>query len=430
MTPTDHRDLKGTLRRFVVQHGLLGIIHHCLPTLLLGWAFSLRRLSPAFRRNRGNLAPYSILVVRLDHIGDVVLSSPLLRELRRLYPEAHITILVGSVARPLVEYCPHVDEVLDLPAGTKPFTSLIPDLRSTVAFCKSKLKRRFWDLVIVPRWDTDVYFATLMSTYTCADRRVAFSETGSYTKRRLNWGFDNLYTHLLPTGTPKHEVERNLDFVRYLGGDIAKTDLELWLTPSDRAYADACRADFGLGESDPVIAFGIGSSSKRTQWPASRFAELIDRMRSNLAFTPAIICGPEETGLAGEVRDHTSTKILVPAGPSIRQTAAFLSRCALFIGNDSGPLHLAAAAGIPVIEISCHPIGGDADGENSPDRFGPFTDKRIIVRPRQPKQPCRKNCVLQEPHCISEVSVAQVAKEVSILFEGHFKSCTCQAGSQ
>jgi heptosyltransferase-2 len=87
----------------------------------------------------------------------------------------------------------------------------------------------------------------------------------------------------------------------------------------------------------------------------------------------------------------------------------------LFIGNDSGPLHLAVAAGIPVVEISCHPADGDPNGENSPDRFGPFTSRCRIVRPERAKDPCQSSCASSQPHCIAQVSVAQVGHAVTSL---------------
>jgi ADP-heptose:LPS heptosyltransferase len=417
------------LRRLGARYDLLGIVHYCLPTLLLGTALRLRALFRVRRRGCEPTIPNSIIVFRLDGIGDVVLSSGMLRELRRLYAHAHITIVVSTGTRSLLEDCPYVDEVLDKPTGSNSLASVFANLRTTLAFCRKTLCQRRWDLAIVPRWDADTYFAGLMCLYIGATRRIAFSDHSSPRKHHLNWGFNSLYTDVLPPGPLKHEAERNLDIVRYLGGRIQRTDLELWLTPVDHADVDKCWRHFGLAESSKVIAFGVGADSGRRRWPAHRFAALIDGLCSTGEFRPAIICGPNDAGLVREIQQYSGSELIVPSAPSLRQTAALLSRCVLFIGNDSGPMHVAAAVGLPVVEISCHPAHADPEGTNSPERFGPFTKRRAIVKPPPQGPPCVKGCTSAQPHCITKVSVAEVASAAcrllgaGIVFRGA-RDCT------
>ena len=405
------------LRQVGARYQLSGILHYCVPTLVLSAAFSTWRHGRARNRGGSRCSPLSIIVFRLDGIGDVVLSSAMLRELRRLYATARITLVVSSSTRSLVEHCPYVDEVLYKPTGFDSLNSLIVDLKVMGAFSRRRLCWRRWDLAIVPRWDADIYFATLMSLYAGATRRVAFTRNSSAGKRCLNWGFDSLCTDVLPSGPPRHEVDRTLEVVRYLGGHIESTDLELWLTAADAAYAETSWSGFGLTGSEAVIAFGIGAGHRRRRWPARAFAALIDILRSSLEFVPAIVCGNDELSLAREVQKFTDARLLLLQQPSLRQTAAFLSRCALFIGNDSGPMHMAAAAGIPVVEISCHPADGDPDDAHSPTRFGAFTTHAVVVQPHGAKKPCSGGCSSMEAHCIMEVLPAQVAEAATRLFQ-------------
>lgn len=370
----------------------------------------------------------SIIVFRLDAIGDVVLSSAMLREVRRLYPAAHITLVVSSTTRSLVEHCPYIDEVLDKPTGFYKPGLLIRDLKAVAAFSIQKLRGRHWDLALVPRWDVDLYFATLMSVYIGATRRVAFTEKVSAAKHSFNWGFDTLCTDVLPSGPSEHEVQRNLDIVRYLGGHIEETNLEIWLTPEDEASAARLWSDLGLKASKAVFAFGIGASQSKKRWPAQAFARLIDILSSSVQFTPVIVCAAEELPLAQEVQDHTNTRLLVLQRRSLREVAAFLSRCTLFIGNDSGPMHIAAAAGLPVVEISCHPVDGDPECAHSPRRFGPFTNRAVVVQADRAKTPCSKSCLSQEAHCITQVSPAQVAEEATWLL--HKSSTDAHIGNR
>lgn len=406
------------------RFNLSGKLHYCVPTLFLGAVHWVWRLGRRRRQKGGHYTPLSIIIFRLDAIGDVVLSSAMLRELRRLYPTAHITLVVSSTTRSLVEHCPYVDEVLDKPTGSYELRSLIGDLKAMVAFSSRQLRRRHWDLALVPRWDVDMYFATLMSLYAGATRRVAFTEKVSIGKRLFNWGFDTLCTDVLPPCSPsRHEVERGLDMVRYLGGQIESANLEVWLTPADEAFAARIWSDFGLAESEVVFAFGIGASQSRKRWPAKAFAELIDILRSRFEFTAALVYGGNEELLAREIQDHTEAKLLPLQRPSLREAVAFLSRCALFIGNDSGPKHMAAAAGIPVVEISCHPVDGDPESALNPHRFGPYTSRSMVVQPDRAKEPCSRGCSSAEAHCITQVSPAQVAERAAGLLHKYSALC-------
>ncbi len=362
-------------------------------------------------------APQRIVIIRLDNIGDVVLSSSMLRELRSLYPGAWLTLVVNSYTRPLVEHCPYVNEVLDVSLAYTSVFSVFADLGRAFRFFRSTLGLQSWDMAIMPRWGPDTHFATLLAAWTGATRRIAFSERTSKERRRLNRGFDRLYTDVLPGGSLKHEAEHNLDIVRYLGGKIQSAGLEVWLSPSDQASADRYWTEAGLANSATVIAFGVGAKHSRRRWPAFRFAQLIEDLSSGLEFIPLVLCGPEDKALARAIRDRVKAAPLIPEDLSIRQTAALLGRCALFIGNDSGPMHLAAAMGLPTIEISCHPAAGDPEHENSPDRFGPFTDRRAILRPWQATPPCVSSCQFHEPHCITAVSVDSVAEKVTQMLD-------------
>jgi ADP-heptose:LPS heptosyltransferase len=395
-------------RWLLLRSHVAGVVHYCLPTLLLG---AILRVCMRSREAQAQ-EPRSIVIFRLDRIGDLILSSAMIRELRKLYREAHITAVVSAETQALIEHCPYVDEVVAKTGCGGSFTLLFGELATTFAFCRRHLSWRRWDLAIVPRWDADVHFATLMSCYTGATRRVAFSEKSSPVKRKLNWNFNRFFSDVLPAGALKHEAERNLDVVRHLGGRVTSNKLELWLRAADEEDAARRWVRLGLSKSDIVIAFGIGAGHERRRWPVASFAELIDRLASTLTVKAVLVCGPQEHHIARAVQSRTRSQVHFLENTSLRQSAAFVSRCSLFVGNDSGPMHIAAAAGIPVVEISCHPVDGDPNGENSPHRFGPFTPLFRVARPDLAKYPCKNSCSFEQPHCITQVSVPQVEREV------------------
>ena len=97
---------------------------------------------------------------------------------------------------------------------------------------------------------------------------------------------------------------------------------------------------------------------------------------------------------------------------TLRQTAAVLKRCELFIGNDAGPMHMAAAVGVPVIEISCQHRGGSSLEANSPTRFGPWGVENVVLQPENATGNCGETCEAEMAHCILGVTVEQVVKAV------------------
>jgi heptosyltransferase-2 len=101
---------------------------------------------------------------------------------------------------------------------------------------------------------------------------------------------------------------------------------------------------------------------------------------------------------------------------TLRQTAALLGRCAIFVGNDSGPMHLAVTQGTAVIEVSCHPVDGPVDHANSPARFGPWQVESRVVRPAHHRAPCHSGCRVRWPHCILGVAVGDVERAVGELW--------------
>jgi heptosyltransferase-2 len=93
---------------------------------------------------------------------------------------------------------------------------------------------------------------------------------------------------------------------------------------------------------------------------------------------------------------------------SLRETAAVLERCELFVGNDSAPMHMAAAADCSVVMISCHSVHGDPMHNNAPERFGPWRVRHSVVRPISPIAPCRGSCIATHAHCILGVTTESV----------------------
>jgi heptosyltransferase-2 len=350
-----------------------------------------------------------LLVVRLDEIGDAVMNVPLLRALRSRFPEAHVTAVVRPAAAALLAPCPYVDalHVLDTPAHG--ISRVLGRYRRALAFARAHFPSEPFDLAVVPRWEVDKYFATCLAYWSGARWRVGYSEHVSREKEIKNHGWDRLLTHPLPGGHGEHEVRRALGVAAFLGARVDDDALELWTTPGDEAAADRLLDAAGVVPGTPLVALAPGAGLPRRQWPAACLAEVGRRLAEHDGLRPLVLGSPDDRPLGAVIAARVGPAAVDLTGrASLRETVSLLRRCRLFVGNDSGPMHLAAAAGTPVVEVSCHPHGGDPEHPNAPERFGPWGTTGAVVRPEAPRPPCTDGCASAEPHCILEVSVDAV----------------------
>ncbi|HZD31118.1 MAG TPA: glycosyltransferase family 9 protein [Candidatus Angelobacter sp.] len=358
---------------------------------------------------RHHCIPSAILVVRLDQLGDLVLTTPLFRELKRLYPSARISVVVLPQYKAILTTNRTVDEILPLP---KVSASWLPArgrlLASVLWFHWTQLRRRQFDLAISPRWDVDESLATMLCVLANAQRRVGHSANVSAAKRRVNRGFDAAFDVVVPPAPLQHEVIRNLAVVEALGAQIVDRRPEITLTDNDRMFADEL-----LKHHDPrrlVVALGIGGRAAGRKWPLERFAECIALLNQCCPVQPVIVCSAQEDREAAALSVNLSAPPYILNGLPLRAVCAVLDRCDVFIGNDSGVAHLAAAMECPTVVVSRHPASGDPDHANSPERFAPWCRFQRVLQPANGLGGCMTSCRSAEPHCILQVSVAQVVE--------------------
>lgn len=378
----------------------------CFHTLS-GCADSAQRSSSDVRR---------VLIIRLDEIGDLILSSPLFRRIRSLFRGASITLVVKPGNVELVEYCPYVDEVLvfnqSAPRFAKPF--LLP-MRAFL-FAIRTFVRDHIDVAILPRWDVDESYATFLALFSGAKQRIGFSERVHPRKQLLNRGFDRMLSVAVYDVDLKHEVERNLRIAKELGSFEGGNRLEVWTGPEDADYAARVFKEHHVFSSQPVIGFGVGARHPKRVWPIERFIEVGKWLIQQCQARILVIGAREEE----EYGDALATKlgrgvINLVGKTTLRQVAEIFKRTVLLIGNDSAPIHIAAAVGVPVVEISCHPRTGAFLHVNSPERFGPWGVRNAVVRPQQALPPCTDACCAAQAHCITSVTAEEVMNAIESL---------------
>lgn len=352
-----------------------------------------------------------VLIVRLDAIGDLVMMSPSLRELRRAKPRADITLVVTPMTVGLFSSCPYVDRVL---AYQPPKSRIGRLFRPFYAwrYCRHNICNGF-DIAIVPRVSSDWgYGAGYLAFFSGATRRIGYSSGVDEEKKCLDAGFDRFYTELLPAPRHLHEVERNLNVLRYMGIEVKDNRLEFWISPDDEAFI---LRQWERKKDVFRIALFLSTSTDRKEWDVKFYAETLKRLEENHRVEVFLLgAGKHAADLACEMLRRYPQAIDLTDRLTLRQTGAFLRTSSLYLGGDTGPMHIADACHIPSVILFCHPEGADKTHVSSPERFGPWENKVIILRPKA-FPGCEHGCEKDYAHCINNISVDEVVEAVETM---------------
>jgi len=354
------------------------------------------RLTP--RSSRPSLSISRLLVIRPDHLGDLLFMTPALRALREAFPRAHIAALVGPWGREVAARNPHLDDVLvcEFPGFARqrkpwPWQPYVYLLQSA-----SWLRRQQFDLALVMRFDH--WWGALLAHLAGIPRRIGYDipEVKPF------------LTTAVPYRFGQHEVEQNLELVRALNTrySILNTRLEFWVSPEDEALTKQYLEARGVGERDVLVALHPGAGAAVKLWRNEAWAEVAAALARHCGAKIVVTGSTEERSMAEQIAARMQTRPLLAAGETtLGQLAALLRRCRLAIGTDSGPLHLAVAVGTPTVHLF-----GPADAR----LFGPWGDpaRHRVVTSRLECVPCHRldyaGDEIELHPCVRWITVEQV----------------------
>ena len=341
----------------------------------------------------------TVLIVRLDAIGDFILFRPSLRYFRNLFPGQRLVLLTAGVNADLLANEALVDRVITVQRGrflANPFYQ-----RTILA----ELGRIRPAVTIYPAYTREGFVDRLVYA-SGARERLAFRDvrTGSRRVVRRN----AMYTRLIePDPVIRHEVERNREFLEKLGAKI--TDYELSLAPSgqDRQLArDALRP---LDSHGGLVVLAPGASAARKRWPPEYFIEVARQLLAAHPVAIALVGSGPEKAIGGTIAAAIGGRCVNLIGATtLLQAYSVMEQAVLYVGNDTGPKHLAAAAKVPVLEIGIHLRGADDNLGDSPLRFSAWgVPTRVFGA--EPLAPCQGECRATEAHCITNIKPDAVA---------------------
>jgi len=344
--------------------------------------------SGLFHEKRGDI-PFDIqkiLIIRTAYIGDVILTLPVLAPLKKLFPRAKISFLSTSNAREILEKNPFIDEVIPYDAfwfyGNKAASNFF-DYFKILRFIRS----RAYDLVIEARGDIrDIFLLAFLSK---SKYRTSYAVGGG--------GF--LLTHTVPFRKIKHKIQYHLDIVKSLGGKVGSVEWDLYLTEDENRIISELLKKMASPHNRSLVAIHPGARKELKRWSIRGFASVADRLVDKLGVSIILMGGPGDVDLAKQIEKTMKHPAFAVAGKtSLRQTAAILKRCRMFICNDSAPLHIASLTKTPTVAVF---------GPSKSLETGPYGNVHTVVeKPFECRYRCDENQCEHHPHndCLNSVT--------------------------
>lgn len=329
-----------------------------------------------------------VLVVRLRSIGDTVLTTPSLFALRRFLPHAQIDILLEDWVAPVLEGSGLIDRVIAIP----------PDSTSARARTARQLRSARYDVVYNLHGGTT---ATFLTRATGAKHRVGFE----------NYQYARLHNHVAPSPLTiwqrptLHSVEQQLALIGWTGVPVTdRPPTQLAVTEAAVASVSRKLRAAGLNK-EPIALIHPTAAFDTKQWAVTNFGRVTEYLRAR-GLAPVIVVAPKEREIAETLNERCSAPGVTLADLSLPEVTALSARARLFVGNDSGIAHIAAAAGAPCVVIF---------GSSNRNHWRPWTTQpNEIVFEELPCQPCHGYfCAeFEKPECILRVPVDRVTAAI------------------
>ncbi len=303
---------------------------------------------------------HRILLIKPSSLGDIVHTLPTVALLRVAFPQAHLAWLVKREWAGLVERVEGVDRVWPVDPGFAGWLAHVPALRA----------ERF-DLVVDLQ---GLLRSGLMAWLSGCSTRIGFANGRE--------GSPLLYSQRVAVPTPDmHAVDRYRLVAAALGASAGRTpEFRFRSLPGDEEQVHALLRRHGLSPSTPWIAMNVSARWPTKRWPPEYFAQTADRLQQDGA-GPVVLCGgPGDRVDAETVKQSMRTQPVDVTGETPVGLLPTLLKCAaVLVTNDSGPMHVAAAVGTPVVSVF---------GPTSPVRTGPYGTGHVVLTHNVPCRPC------------------------------------------
>lgn len=337
-----------------------------------------------------------ILIVQTAFLGDVILTTPLIKAVKKIYPHSFLSFLLIPETREVLANNPGLDEIIIYDKRDK--EKGIPFLFSLV----KKIKNKKFDKALIPH-------RSLRSASLCflskIPQRIGFdTSTGSF-----------LFTRKVRYQKSQHEIERNLSLLNSTTLKDSKDFLpELFPSQEDFSKVEMFFRDQNLDVGEKLVGIAPGSVWATKRWLPERFAQVADLLIEESQTRIVLLGSREDQDLCFRISDLMKRKPLIAAGKmSFLQSAALISKCSVILSNDSAPVHMAVAMKIPVVEIYGSTVPGFG--------FAAYGENNIILEKPLYCRPCgihgKNKCPEKHFRCMKEITAQEVFKAVRSIID-------------
>ena len=285
-----------------------------------------------------------ILILRMGPVGETILTTPVIRALRRRFPDAYIAYMVNPGREDLVSENPNLNEVITYKVS-------IPNL------IYEMVKRSFQMVVVL-----QPTFRLVVHTFLARiPFRIGF-ETNS--------GKGCLLHAAVPNNIKQHETDRYLDVVRGIGIEPDSHEPEMFVNAAAQVWANNFLEAEGVPSDRLLIGLNPGSASLSRRWSRAGFAEVGDRLQQKYNAQILITAGEAEGRLPHEIAGRMAYSPIIVTGITPMQLGAMIQKCHLYISNDTGPMHISTAVKTPTIGLF---------GASNPHQWGPNWQPHTII---------------------------------------------------
>lgn len=321
-----------------------------------------------------------ILIIRLRFMGDVLLTTPVIKSLHVNYPDAYISYLTEKNYFDVLSGNPYINEILTLDTDNK-FLSQLELIM--------KIRKEKFDLVI------DLF----------GNPRSALITFLSKARYRLGFEFRGrkyAYNIISDEKNIKSIIDVYLNTLKKIGIDHPGKELYFPITPQYENYALKYFSENSINSDKLIVGLNPGASHPSKQWGDKKFALLAEKLIERYNAQLIIFEGPKEKKLAGEIAKLINKKVSIAKDINLKQLGDLIKKCKVFITNDAGPMHIAAAVGTKTIALF---------GQGEPEIWFPYEEKNKFVALHEKVEcsPCHLDICNQSIHkCMDLITVDKV----------------------
>jgi len=345
-----------------------------------------------------------VLLIKLTSLGDVVHALPVAASLKKAFPFLKLHWVVEDRCAPLLENHPLLDSVIIYPR--QEIQSLISNRKwGQVLKMLKNLRGSLRNLNIDLSIDLQgLAKSGLMALMAWAPHRI-----GCFGLKEISY----LISKSLPDGGSLHAVDRNLKVAEFLGASIEAPEFTIGIKEEEKIWAKKFSQHYGLSEGIGLIGLQVGASSPQKCWPIHKIVVFIEEL-SKIPNVQVILFGDKtDRERLNPYLPKIPPKVINTVGElSLRQLIPLIKKCHLFVGADTGPLHLAVALGLPVVALY---------GADDPKWTGPYGSSHRIHYKKISCSPCNKTPICQGRYdCLEAIEVDEVMESVKIFMIGSF----------